>query len=99
MNIINMSQKKFETLKPLILPRTINNIECELFNYKYLGKDMLIKKFFCDDEALFTNKLYTIQAIDANREYIPIYFIIPEYLVSIDKRIEAFLMNYIKGTN
>ena len=99
MDIINMSQKKFKTLKPLILPEAVISTECNLFNYKFHGKDMLIKKLFCHDGISFANKLYTLQAIDANREYIPSYFIIPECLISIDKRIEAFLINYIKGIN
>lgn len=99
MEIINMSRKKFKTLTPLILPKTVKNAECELFNYRYRGKKMLIKKFLCHDAIFFTNKLYTLEAIDVNRNYIPDYFIKSEYLLSIDKRIEAFAMPLFNGVN
>lgn len=99
MEIINMSRKKFKTLTPLILPKTIKNVECELFNYRHHGKEMLIKKFLCHDTTFFANKIYTLEAIDVNRDYIPDYFIKPEYLMSIARRIEAFAMSLVKGVN
>lgn len=43
--------------------------------------------------------MYTIEALNSNKDNIPNNFIVPEVLVSINKQIEAFTMKYIKGTN
>ncbi len=99
MQIINMSKTKLNSLEPLILPKNVTSTECELFKYPYYGKEKLLKKLHRTDGIIFANKLYTIEALNANKDSMPSNFILPESLVSINKKIEAFTMKYIKGIN
>ena len=73
--------------------------EGELFKYPYYGKEKLLKKLHRTDGIIFANKLYTIEALNANKDSMPSNFVLPESLVSINKKIEAFTMKYIKGIN
>jgi len=99
MEMINMSKKKLESLHPLILPKTVLNTECELFMLVYGGKLKILKRLYQSDGLKFANKLYTLESISSNAEYLPENFIKPEFLVAINKRIEAFVMNYVTGEN
>lgn len=99
MQIINMSKTKLNSLEPLILPKNVTSTEFELFKYPYYGKEKLLKKLHRTDGIIFANKLYTIEALNANKDSMPSNFILPESLVSINKKIEAFTMKYIKGIN
>lgn len=99
MQIINMSKTKLNSLEPLILPKNVTSTECELFKYPYYGKEKLLKKLLRTDGIIFANKLYTIEALNANKDSMPSNFVLPESLVSINKKIEAFTMKYIKGIN
>ena len=99
MQIINMSKTKLNSLEPLILPKNVTSTECELFKYPYYGKEKLLKKLHRTDGIIFANKLYTIEALNANKDSMPSNFVLPESLVSINKKIEAFTMEYIKGIN
>ena len=99
MEIISMSRSKFDKLEPLELPKNIRNTECEVFHFKYRNKDKVLKKLYCTGGNNFGNKLFTIEALSSNASYIPDNFILPECLVAIDKKIEAFVMPYIKGNN
>ena len=99
MQIINMSKTKLNSLEPLILPKNVTSTECELFKYPYYGKEKLLKKLHRTDGIIFANKLYTIGALNANKDSMPSNFVLPESLVSINKKIEAFTMKYIKGIN
>lgn len=99
MQIINMSKTKLNSLEPLILPKDVTSTECELFKYNYYGKEKLLKKLYRTNGIIFANKLYTIEALNSNKDNIPSNFIVPEVLVSINKQIEAFTMRYIKGIN
>ena len=99
MQIINMSKTKLNSLEPLILPKNVTSTECELFKYPYYGKEKLLKKLHRTDGIIFANKLYTIESLNANKDSMPSNFVLPESLVSINKKIEAFTMKYIKGIN
>lgn len=99
MQIINMSKTKLNSLEPLILPKNVTSTECELFKYPYYGKEKLLKKLHRTDGIIFANKLYTIEALNANKDSMPSNFVLPESLVSINKKKEAFTMKYIKGIN
>lgn len=99
MQIINMSKTKLNSLEQLILPKNVTSTECELFKYPYYGKEKLLKKLHRTDGIIFANKLYTIEALNANKDSMPSNFVLPESLVSINKKIEAFTMKYIKGIN
>ena len=89
MQIINMSKTKLNSLEPLILPKNVTSTECELFKYPYYSKEKLLKKLHRTDGIIFANKLYTIEALNANKDSMPSNFVLPESLVSINKKIEA----------
>ncbi len=99
MEIINISKKKLDSLEPFTLPKNVISTECELFKFRYRGVDRLVKKLFNNDGLVFANKLYTLQAISANLDYIPEYFVTPDFLLSINKSIEAFVMPILNGIN
>lgn len=99
MEIVNMSKSKFDSLKPLKLPNSVMNTEAEIFKFNYRGEDKIFKKLYHYDGIRFANKLYTLQAIDSNAIYIPDNFVVPEFLVSINRRIEGFVMPFIEGKN
>lgn len=99
MEVVNISKRKFKSLKSLALSESVVNTECELFHYKIHGRKMLVKKLYRYDDISFANKLYTIQAIEYNKNYIPEYFVRPEYFVAINRQIEAFLIPFCQGVN
>lgn len=99
MEIVSISRSKFDKLEPLELPKNVRNTECEVFHFRYRNKDKVLKKLYCIGGNNFGNKLYTIEALSSNASFIPDNFILPEFLVTIDKRIEAFVMPYVKGIN
>lgn len=99
MEIVSISKTKFDNLKPLMLPNGIRNTECDLFHFRYRNRDMILKRLYFTNGNSFGNKLYTLEALSSNQEFIPNNFILPEYLVAIDKRIEAFTLPYVKGIN
>ena len=99
MEIISMSKNKFDKLEPIILPNGVCNTECDLFHFRYGNKHKALKKLYLTGGNNFGNKLYTIEALSSNADLIPDNFILPEYLVAINKRIEAFVMPFIEGVN
>lgn len=99
MGVVNISKKRFDSLDPFVLPKYVTSTECALFNFRYRGKDMLLKRLFRNDDLSFANKLYTLQAISINSAHIPDNFITAEFLISINKQIEAFVMPLVKGVN
>ena len=99
MEIISMSKNKFDKLKPIILPNSVRNTECDLFHYRYHNKEKALKKLYLTGGNNFGNKLYTIEALSSNAEFIPDNFVMPESWVAINKKIEAFVMPFVSGSN
>ena len=58
----------------------------------YVGDNVedILKKLYFTNGNTFGNKLYTLEALASNKEFIPDNFILPEFLVAINKKIEAF---------
>lgn len=99
MEIVSISKGRFDKLEPLVLPKEVLNTECEVFHFRYRNKDKVLKKLYCTGGNNFGNKLYTIEALSSNAVFISNNFILPEFLVAINKKIEAFAMPYINGVN
>lgn len=78
MKIINISKKKFQELEKINLSREIFNTEGILYNFNYQGKEKILKQLYILNGAAFANKLYTLEMLDNNREYLPNSFVIPE---------------------
>lgn len=99
MEVINISKKRLTNLKSLELPENLFNAEGELFTFEYKRETKLLKKLNDIEGIRFANKLYTLEALNTNQQYMPNNFITPEFLVSINKQIEAFTMKFISGIN
>ena len=94
-----MSSNKFKLLKGLELANNILSTECELFKFNYRGEVKVFKKLYNIDGIKFANKLYTLKSLNENKNYIPNNFILPEFLVAINRKIEGFSMKYVDGVN
>lgn len=99
MEIINMSSNKFKSLKGLELANNILSTECELFKFNYRCEVKVFKKLYNTDGIKFANKLYTLKSLNENKNYIPNNFILSEFLVTINRKIEGFSMKYVDGAN
>ena len=99
MNIINISEKKFESLKLLDLGSGVINTEADLYEIYYKGKKRVFKKLHLLNGAVFANKLYTLEMLDHNKEYLPENFVIPNYLGVVNGKIVGCAEDYIDGIN
>ena len=99
MKIINISKKKFQELVKLNLSKEVFNTEGILYDFNYQGKEKILKQLFILNGAAFANKLYTLEMLDNNREYLPNSFVIPDYLCSVNGEITGFTMPKINGVN
>lgn len=104
MEILSLSPKQLDKLKRLPLPNGVFNDESEIYimdNRKCLGKEkLLLKKLFITEGDCIANKLYNISLLGDNKDKIGIdELVIPNYLVAIKRKIEAFTVPLIEGEN
>ena len=99
MKMINLSKREFAKLKPLVLSEDIFNAEGVLFDFEYKGDKKVLKRLNKTNGPVFANKLYSLECLNFNKEYIPNNFIVPDYLVGINNEVEAFAMNKVVGSN
>lgn len=99
MKIISMSQRKFKELIPLELPKEVFNTEAEIYDFRYKGQDKVFKRLYHQSGQVFANKLYTIEMLDNNKEFLPDNFVCPDYLGTVGGIIEGFTLPKIYGVN
>ena len=99
MNAINISKNKFNELKKMCFPKEVLNTESTIYDFSYKGNRKVIKSLFNNKGPIFANKLYTIEMLDTNREYLPYNFYIPDYLITKHGNIIGFTVPYIDGIN
>lgn len=104
MHIMNMSKKKFESLKTLPLEDNIFNTEAKMyvFNEKngWGGRWFVLKCLFNDIGTVFSNKLYTVnELIDRKNEIAIDELVMPEKLVCVDEKIVGFTLPLINSIN
>ena len=100
MEIVNISKKKFNNLDKVELSSNILGTEGEIYSISFpKGREVILKRLFSQEGYKFANKLYTLEMLDTYREYIPDYFVLPEKLVSIQNKIEAFTCSKVEGPN
>lgn len=99
MKIISLSQRKFKDLTKLDLPKEVFNTEAIIYNFRYKGKDKIFKKLYNASGSSFASKLYTIEMLSSNKEYLPDNFCIPTELLSVGGVIEGPVMPKIDGEN
>ena len=104
MQIVNITQRKFNTLKKLELPSNVFSREADLYvisgKDKWDKKETLLKKLHIGTGEVFSNKLYTINELLNKKEEIGIdELIMPEALAAIDNEVVGFTMPYIPSIN
>lgn len=99
MKIISISKKKFQELKKIELSREIFNTEGTIYDFEYRGNKKILKTLYTLNGHTFANKLYTIEMLDSNKEYLPSSFYIPDYLCTVESEIIGFTVPKVEGTN
>ena len=97
MKVISLSQKKFKEMTPLELPKEIFNTEAKIFDFKHKNENKVFKRLYQQSGQAFANKLYTLEMLDNNKDYLPDYFFVPDYLVSVGGIVEGFTIPKAKG--
>ena len=99
MNIVNLSRKKFDSLKPLDISNSVTNTEGVLYELYYKGRLRVFKKLHLLSGGVFANKLYTLEMLDNNKEFLPDCFVIPNYLGIVSGQVVGVLEDFIEGVN
>ena len=99
MNNINISKKKFESLKKMEFPEEVLSTEANFYKMNYLGKVKVFKSLHKTNGPIFANKLFTLEMLNEYAEILPNSFVLPESLVSVDKKIKGFSLPFIRGIN
>ncbi len=104
MQIINLTKRQFEKLKPLNLSSRVLNTEAQMYFMMHKDKwhqtPSVLKKFYHDNGKVFGNKLYTINALLDAKDIIGIEeLVMPDSLVSINNELVGYAMPYIPNYN
>lgn len=99
MKIISISKKKFEELEKLDLSREIFNEEGTIYDFNYRGAKKVLKVLHTLNGYTFPNKLYTIEMLDSNKEYLPSSFVLPDCLCTLNEEVIGFTLPRIEGIN
>ena len=95
----NLSKKEFGNLKPLELPKSVFNTEAKMYEFERRRKQYVLKRLYNDEGSTFANKLYTLEMLSTNRDFIPDSFILPENLVSVNQKVVGFTTPLMPGDN
>ena len=92
MNIISISKKNFDELKQI-------NRENNIYEFKYNGKNKIVKLLFQKNSILYSNQLYTISMLNEYKQYLPTNFCVPDSILCVDNSFEAIIEDAIPGQN
>lgn len=105
MIIKNFSKKEFDGMEKLSTGKTIST-EAELYlllqKENWRKKYKLFKKFYNTSGVIFSNKISTINTLIDFKNDINDYInelTIPESFVSINSKVQGYIMDYINGNN
>lgn len=105
MIIKNFSKKEFDGMEKLSTNKTVNT-EAELYlllqKENWRKKYKLFKKFYNTSGVIFSNKISTINTLIDFKNDINDYInelTIPESFVSINSKVQGYIMDYINGNN
>ena len=59
----------------------------------------VFKKLHYQTGAVFGNKLFTLEMLDSNRDYLPANFCIPDSLVTVGGVVQGFTLPKVEGKN
>ena len=97
MESITISKKKYLELTRLDIPKEVRNTEARMFHYDHRGKHKVFKDYYLSDGVLFGSKLFTVQALDHYKEYLPESFVIPDSSVTINGKVVGFTVPFVEG--
>ena len=104
METINISKKRFDTLKKYEIPDYVCNTEGVLYilptKENWHNKNKLLKKLYLTSGMSFGNKLWTINSLIDSRNKINIDEIVfPEKIATVNNEIVGFTMPLIESIN
>ena len=104
MQTINISKKRFESLKKYQIPNYVYNTEGTIYELpiknKWETQMKLLKRLYLTNGNVFGNKLQTINSLIDSRDKIGIEEIVfPEKIAIVDSQIVGFTMPLIESIN
>lgn len=100
MKVVRLSKNQYEKLLSLDIPKEVFNTEAKLFRYTTPRKEeKVVKSLFYLEGEIFASKLYTVEMLNNNADYLPESFVIPDSLLSVRDNIVSFTLPYIEGIN
>ena len=104
METINITRKRFESLKQYELPNYVYNTEGTLYvlplKNRWSTQIKLLKRLYLNSGAIFGNKLQTINSLIDNKNEIDIEEIVfPEKIATVGSEIVGFIMPLINSIN
>jgi len=104
METINITKKRFDSLKQYKLPNYVYNTEGTLYilplKNRWNTQIKLLKRLYLNSGAVFGNKLQTINSLIDNKDEIGIEEIVfPEKIATIGSEIVGFIMPLINAIN
>lgn len=101
MKVISISRKAYEKLERMNFSKNVRNTEAVIYDYstKRCPSSKIFKKLHHQNGPVFANKLFTIEMLDSNKQYLPNYFVIPDSLVTVGGVVQGFTLPKIEGRN
>ena len=104
METINITKKRFDSLKQYQLPNYVYNTEGTLYvlplKNRWNTQIKLLKRLYLNSGAVFGNKLQTINSLIDNKDEIDIKEIVfPEKIATVGSEIVGFIMPLINSMN
>lgn len=104
MEIMNLSQKKFESLERYELPKDVFNTEAKMYvlpqKNRWNTVNKILKRLYVTNGPMFGNKLQTINSLIDLRGKIDIPEIVfPEKLAAVNGEIVGYVMELVNSTN
>lgn len=97
METIYLSKSTYKRLKEFQLPNGTIHTESPIRELYYKGERKLVKEIFRYDKDFHQHKISTLELLDENRELLPTYMYIPDYIISVNNKKVSFTVPYKEG--
>ncbi len=101
MKVTSISRKAFERLERMTLSRNVRNTESVIYDFTPKGNPTpkVFKKLHYQNGPVFGNKLYTIEMLDSNKDFLPASFCLPDSIVTVGGVVQGITLPKIEGKN
>lgn len=104
MNSIFFTRRQFQKLQKCKLQKNIIHTEAELYviekNDSWKKQKMLLKYFYINEGEYFSNKLFTINNLINNRDFINLpALVLPTELAVVNGQVVGYIMPFIENCN